>query len=83
MTALADLERHPQVLANGTLLESDHPVSGRIRHARPVARFDDTPSSVRRLAPGRGEHTDEILAELGIPQAERDALERDGVTSTR
>jgi crotonobetainyl-CoA:carnitine CoA-transferase CaiB-like acyl-CoA transferase len=79
VTALADVERHPQVLANGTLLESDHPVSGRIRHARPVATFDGTPATVRRLAPARSEHADEILAELGLSPADCEALRACGV----
>jgi crotonobetainyl-CoA:carnitine CoA-transferase CaiB-like acyl-CoA transferase len=79
VTALADVERHPQVSANRTLLEDDHPVSGRIRHAAPVADFDGTPSSVRRLAPARGEHTDEILGELGLGPDERATLRKAGV----
>ncbi len=40
-----------------------------------VARlFSDTPASIRSLAPTPGQHTDEVLAELGYSAAERDAL---------
>jgi crotonobetainyl-CoA:carnitine CoA-transferase CaiB-like acyl-CoA transferase len=79
VTALEDIETHPQVIANGVLLEADHPASGRIRHAKPVADFDATPSSIRRLAPERSEHTDEILGELGITAAQRQALRADHI----
>lgn len=55
----------PQVVHNGTVIESDHPTAGRIRTARPPARYSRTPTAIERHAPGKGEHTDEILAELG------------------
>jgi CoA:oxalate CoA-transferase len=34
---------------------------------------------VRRSAPGLGEHSDEILAELGYAASEREVWRRDGV----
>jgi len=79
VTSLSEIERHPQVVANGTLIERDHAVSGTIRQARPTAEFSETPSSVRRLAPQRGEHTDEILEELGLSATERGELRAAGV----
>jgi crotonobetainyl-CoA:carnitine CoA-transferase CaiB-like acyl-CoA transferase len=56
---------HPQVVANGIVVETEHPGAGRLRQARPAARFSATPTGVRRGAPALGEHTDEILAEIG------------------
>jgi crotonobetainyl-CoA:carnitine CoA-transferase CaiB-like acyl-CoA transferase len=44
----------------------DHSVAGRYRIIPPTARFDRTPASVRREAPVIGEHTDELMTELGI-----------------
>ena len=49
----------------------------------PPARFGRTPSSVRRPAPLAGQHTREVLAELGFTDAEITGLERDGVLRTR
>jgi crotonobetainyl-CoA:carnitine CoA-transferase CaiB-like acyl-CoA transferase len=62
--------RHPQVLASGILMETEHPVVGRIRQTRPAARFAKTPPRFRRGAPLLGEHTDEILGEVGLSRQE-------------
>jgi len=64
--ALEDLPDHPQVSANGIFVETTHPVAGRMRQARPAAVFSVTPAGVGAAAPCVGEHTDEILRELGL-----------------
>ena len=60
----------PQVVANGLLLEIEHAQCGLVRIPGPVARFASTPSEVRRLAPVLGEHTDEVLTEMGVSPVE-------------
>ena len=60
---------HPQVLANNVIVETEHPAAGRLRQTRAAARFSATPTSIRRGAPALGEHTSEILAELGYADA--------------
>jgi crotonobetainyl-CoA:carnitine CoA-transferase CaiB-like acyl-CoA transferase len=69
-----DLPDHPQVRANELIVESVHPHAGPMREARPAVRFDQTPADIRRPAPALGEHTDEILAELGCEPSEIAAL---------
>ena len=59
--------------------EYDHPIAGRIRQPRPAARFDQTPSGIQRPAPGLGEHSAEILAELGYTDEEIARLVTQGV----
>lgn len=66
---------HPQVLASNILMETDHPVVGRLRQTRPAARFAKTAPEYRRGAPLLGEHTSEVLTELGLSRVEIDALQ--------
>jgi crotonobetainyl-CoA:carnitine CoA-transferase CaiB-like acyl-CoA transferase len=60
---------HPQILASGILIESDHPVAGRLRQTRTAARFE-TPTLVRYGAPRLGEHNHEVFAELGLSETD-------------
>lgn len=65
VTAPADLHRDQHARAIGLLEEFEHPVAGRVRHPRHPARFGSTPAPLGGPAPMLGEHTDEILAEIG------------------
>lgn len=60
---------HEQIKINEMVAEYDHPVAGRIRQPRPAARFDKTPAAMQRHAPMLGEHSRELLEELGIAPA--------------
>jgi crotonobetainyl-CoA:carnitine CoA-transferase CaiB-like acyl-CoA transferase len=64
----AELHRDPQVAALGMLEDSIHPAAGRLRQPRPAARFAATPARTGGPAPTLGQHTDEILAELGLSE---------------
>jgi len=55
----------PQVLANDYITQFDHPVWGRIKMLGFPWTFQETAASVRREAPVLGQHTEEILLELG------------------
>jgi len=65
------LEVHddPQVVANGYLEPIESADGSTFRLPANPVQFDETPVSVRR-APGHGEHTDEVLAELGLSMEE-------------
>jgi crotonobetainyl-CoA:carnitine CoA-transferase CaiB-like acyl-CoA transferase len=78
---LDEFHKHPQVVANQTLEEHVHPVMGRIRQPRPPAQFDRTPAAIQRHAPSLGEHTDEVLAELGRTGDQIAALRQSGAVA--
>ena len=65
---------HPQVVANGIVVETDHAQAGKLRQARPAARFSKTPAGIRTGAPLLGAHTRDVLSEAGFDDAEIDAL---------
>jgi crotonobetainyl-CoA:carnitine CoA-transferase CaiB-like acyl-CoA transferase len=71
--------RHPQVIEMGIVVETDHPAAGRLRQARPAARFSGTPAGVRHGGPGLGEHTQEVLAEIGYSAADIAELRAEGI----
>lgn len=70
--------RHPQAVANGIVMESDHPVAGRLRQARPPAVFSATPPDHRFGAPELGGHTRAILSAAGYDDAAIDAMIENG-----
>ncbi len=70
----------PQVAALGSLVEMEHPVLGPVRQVAPPFVLGATPAAVRTPPPLLGEHSDEILAELGYARAEIDRLRASGTT---
>ncbi len=65
---------HPQIAANGLIVENEHPIAGPLRQTRPPARFSATPPQYRFGAPLLGADTYEVLAEAGYSPAEVDDM---------
>ncbi len=59
-------------------IEIDHPVEGKVPNIGFAVKLSATPQQVRLPPPLLGEHTDAVLAELGIGAEERAALEAQG-----
>ena len=74
VNSIADLPNDPQIKNNQIFVERTHPVMGKVREVRPAARMSETGLRVSSPAPMRGEHTDDIVREIGLdPVALREA----------
>jgi crotonobetainyl-CoA:carnitine CoA-transferase CaiB-like acyl-CoA transferase len=81
VTAPADLAADPHVRTVGLLEESVHPIAGRLRQPRHPARFRGTPAALGGPSPQLGEHTDEVLTELGLSPADIEHLRATGTVA--
>jgi crotonobetainyl-CoA:carnitine CoA-transferase CaiB-like acyl-CoA transferase len=61
----AHLATDPQVIANNYIVDFDHPVAGGIKVLAVPIELSETPGIVGRAAPELGQHTEEVLLELG------------------
>ena len=62
---LDEVFEHPQVAARDMLIEFDHPTVGRMRQVGFPFKLDRTPAQLRYPPPLFGQHTAEVLAEIG------------------
>jgi len=76
VASYADVSRHPQVTANGMLAELEHPLHGTIR--MPGFPVDSATSNAKphRAAPACGEHTRQVLCDVGFGDAEITELQQ-------
>lgn len=73
---VAEAFQDPQLRERGMVFEMEHPRLGSVLMVGAPFRFSETPVSYRLPPPAHGEHTDEILEELGIAAAEREELRK-------
>ena len=71
---LAELFSDPYLQETGYFQDYDHPVEGKVVIPAIPARFSKTPPNVHRPWPTLGQHTHEILAEIGCSEAEIAAI---------
>jgi crotonobetainyl-CoA:carnitine CoA-transferase CaiB-like acyl-CoA transferase len=67
---LSDLPEDPHLKQVGLFQAAEHPTEGRYRLLRSPVSFSAVPFRVRRHAPRLGQHTREVLAEVGFSEAE-------------
>jgi crotonobetainyl-CoA:carnitine CoA-transferase CaiB-like acyl-CoA transferase len=74
----------PQLRARGWFEPMEHPVAGLVEYVSLPMTFSALPRPVyRRPAPTLGQHNDEVLAELGLDEAERQRLADERIIGTR
>ncbi len=73
------LMTHPQVQELKVIQEIDHPTAGTFKTIGPVWRLADTPAQVQSPPPILGQHTEEILAGIGVSSVEIAQLRASGV----
>jgi CoA:oxalate CoA-transferase len=73
---------HPQLAANGTLCSVSHPVRGDIKMLGVPIKLKKTPGRPRGPAPAIGQHTEEILSQMGYTSEDIAALEKEKVIRT-
>ena len=78
---LDEIPDDPQVINNGSMRVREHPVIGRVREANQPVRYGTTPTEITPLAPTQGQHSDEILTELGRTPEQIAALRASGIVT--
>jgi crotonobetainyl-CoA:carnitine CoA-transferase CaiB-like acyl-CoA transferase len=74
----------PQIRGSGIIWQGEHPAAGTYRQPIHPIQFEQTPAEIRRHAPMLGEHTDEVLHELGFGTNEIERLhEQDAIKTNR
>lgn len=69
----------PHVLHRKMVVETKHPLAGRVRQIGIPIKFSETPGEIRTPAPEMGEHTEEILKRMGFREEDIQRLRKEGV----
>src|SRR5579872_3809705 len=76
--SMEELAQEPSLRATGTVVEVDHPKRGKYLSVGNPIKLSDSPTDVKR-SPLLGEHTEEVLKELGFSAQEIAALRAEKV----
>ncbi len=68
--SITEMHEDPQALAREMIVSTHHPVAGQVKTLGLPVKFSNSPGGIRRCAPVKGEHTVEVLREIGFDEAE-------------
>lgn len=75
VNSLDDMVKDPQIIEQGALLQTEHPLAGAMHIANTPFQFEGQRPVPERHAAELGQHSTEILKELGRPQEDIDRIE--------
>jgi len=75
---LSEVLSDPQVVENNNIAEMNHPARGNVKLVSTPFQFSKMPTQPRRCAPQLGEHTEEILLEMGYSWDDISQLKEEG-----
>jgi CoA:oxalate CoA-transferase len=73
---------HPQIHHREMVVERPHPTMGTVRLLGLPVKLRETPGAIYRTPPLFGQHTDEVLRELGVTDAELETLRDKGLINS-
>jgi CoA:oxalate CoA-transferase len=79
--AIPEVAEDPQLNAREMFVPLEHPAIGPVTFTNTPVKLSRTPGGVRNLPPDIGQHTDELLGEIGLDAAHIEALRNEGVVS--
>lgn len=81
VNSVADALRHPQVVARGLEVTTPHPTAGTVRTLATPVRMSGSAQAGAVAPPSLGQHTDDVLGELGLDTEEIARLRREGAVA--
>lgn len=75
---LDEIADDPHLVSRDMFPEYDHPTQGKVRQLGTPIKLSDTPAEFRSFAPLQGQHTDDILRELGYTDQQIETLRSSG-----
>ncbi len=75
---LDELSTDPQLIHRNMILELDHPELGKVKQPGISVKLSQTPGSIRSFGPALGQHTDEVMLDLGYSKERIEELMKEG-----
>src|SRR5438445_7814362 len=79
INSVEDVAHDPQLRARGDFAQVNHSALGKVEIVAALPKFSDTSARIRLPSPRLGEHTDEVLRELGLSRREILGLRKCGI----